>query len=143
MPKDSSISLNPAVARRRTIQWLLVPIVVITLALGWKYPVLGFVVPVVMLMGIVGGLFNIELSQNNTRLCQEDAPAVDNTYCDDGIYDMAHLAKSRRLAALGLYFLDDVRYHYLDRHYSRNNDSSENVVCVLPDGNTTECARRS
>ena len=55
MPKDSSISLNPAVARRRTIQWLLVPIVVITLALGWKYPVLGFVVPVVMLMGIVCG----------------------------------------------------------------------------------------
>jgi hypothetical protein len=50
MSKYGSISFNPAVARRRTIQWSLVPVVVVTLALGWKYPALGFSVPVVMLM---------------------------------------------------------------------------------------------
>jgi polyferredoxin len=52
------MSLNPVVARRRAIQWFLVPVVVITLALGWKYPLVGYSVPVVMLMGFVGGLFN-------------------------------------------------------------------------------------
>lgn len=52
------MSLNPIVARRRAIQWFLVPVVVITLALGWKYPVLGYSVPIVMLMGFVGSLFN-------------------------------------------------------------------------------------
>ena len=58
MSKGGSIQLNPAVARRRAIQWFLVPVVVVTIALGWKYPVLGFSVPVVMLTGFVGGLFN-------------------------------------------------------------------------------------
>jgi ferredoxin-type protein NapH len=58
MSKGGAIQLNPAVARRRAIQWFLVPVVVVTLALGWKYPVIGFVVPAVMLMGFVGGLFN-------------------------------------------------------------------------------------
>jgi len=42
--------------RRRIIQWLLWPVVVIVVALGWKYPLLGFSVPVVMLMGIAGGI---------------------------------------------------------------------------------------
>jgi ferredoxin-type protein NapH len=57
MSKGGYMSLNPAVARRRAIQWSLVPVVVVTPALGWKYPVLGFTVPAVMLMGFVGGLF--------------------------------------------------------------------------------------
>ncbi len=46
------------VARRRLTQWLLAPVVVLTIALGWRYPVLGFTVPIVMLLGIIGGLFS-------------------------------------------------------------------------------------
>lgn len=46
------------VKRRRRLQWTLVPIVILTIALGWKYPVIGYAVPVVMLMGIIGSLFN-------------------------------------------------------------------------------------
>ncbi len=40
------------------MQWILLWIVVITIALGWKYPLLGFSVPVVMLAGLVGSLYN-------------------------------------------------------------------------------------
>ena len=58
MPKGVFMSLSPSVARRRTIQWFLVPVVVVVLAIGWKYPVLGFTVPAVMLMGFFGALFN-------------------------------------------------------------------------------------
>ncbi len=43
---------------RRIIQWSLLWIVIITIALGWKYPVLGFSVPLVMLAGFIGSLFN-------------------------------------------------------------------------------------
>jgi ferredoxin-type protein NapH len=49
---------SAASIRRARIQWALAPIVIITIALGWKYPILGFSVPIVMLMGITGGLFN-------------------------------------------------------------------------------------
>lgn len=51
------MKLSPQVIRRRKIQWFLVPIVIITIALGWKYPFLGFAVPVVMLTGMIGGLW--------------------------------------------------------------------------------------
>ena len=44
------------VKRRRVVQWCLMPIVLITIGLGWKYPLLGFSVPVVMLAGLVGSL---------------------------------------------------------------------------------------
>lgn len=44
-----------AVTTRRTVQWLLAPVVVVTIALGWKYPILGFTVPVAMATGMVGG----------------------------------------------------------------------------------------
>jgi hypothetical protein len=37
-------------------QWLLAPIVVVTIAFGWRYPWLGFTVPASMFLGIVGGL---------------------------------------------------------------------------------------
>ncbi|MCP4377670.1 MAG: 4Fe-4S dicluster domain-containing protein [bacterium] len=40
---------------RRIVQWCLLPIVLVTIALGWRYPLLGFSVPVVMLMGMIGG----------------------------------------------------------------------------------------
>ncbi|OGT06988.1 MAG: hypothetical protein A2103_01485 [Gammaproteobacteria bacterium GWF2_41_13] len=45
------------VNRRRVIQWLLVPIALIILGLAWKFPLLGFLVPLVMLLGIVGSFF--------------------------------------------------------------------------------------
>jgi len=43
-------------ARRRTVQLALWPVVVIVIAFGWHYPLLGFSVPVVMLMGAAGGV---------------------------------------------------------------------------------------
>jgi polyferredoxin len=43
---------------RRKIQWLLAPLVIITISLGWKYPIVGYTVPVVMLMGMIGSFFN-------------------------------------------------------------------------------------
>jgi ferredoxin-type protein NapH len=52
------MAASAAVIRRRRIQWALAPIVIITIGLGWKYPVLGFSVPIVMLMGTAGGLLN-------------------------------------------------------------------------------------
>jgi len=42
--------------RRRVFQWCLVLVAVVTVGLGWKYPLLGFVVPAVMLAGFVGGM---------------------------------------------------------------------------------------
>lgn len=43
--------------RRRLIQWMLAPIIIIIMVLGWKYTFLGFAVPVLMLMGLIGGFF--------------------------------------------------------------------------------------
>jgi len=42
--------------RRQKTQWFLAPLVIITLALGWKYPLIGLIVPTVMVIGIVGGI---------------------------------------------------------------------------------------
>lgn len=42
--------------RRALIQLSLWPVVVIVIALGWRYPLLGFSVPAVMLMGMIGGV---------------------------------------------------------------------------------------
>lgn len=38
-----------------TYRWLLAGVMLTVLALGWKYPLLGFVVPLAMLAGMVGG----------------------------------------------------------------------------------------
>jgi len=43
--------------KRERLQWILLSVVVVTIALGWKYPWLGFSVPVVMFSGIIGGFF--------------------------------------------------------------------------------------
>jgi len=57
MKKAASIDKNSKnVRRRRLIQWLLAPIVIVVISLGWKYPVLGFSVPVVMGLGMAFGL---------------------------------------------------------------------------------------
>lgn len=44
--------------RRRIIQWVILSPVIITVGLGWKYPLLGFSVPAVMLAGMIGGIKN-------------------------------------------------------------------------------------
>ncbi len=44
------------IRRRHIIQWCLLPIVLITIAFGWKFPLLGFSVPIVMIMGMIGGI---------------------------------------------------------------------------------------
>ena len=49
--------LSAEVVRRRQVQWLLLPIVIVTIALGWKYPFLGYSVPIVMLTGMTMGAF--------------------------------------------------------------------------------------
>jgi hypothetical protein len=43
--------------RRRLVQWALAPIVIVVTAWGWKYPYLGYTVPVVMILGMIGGVF--------------------------------------------------------------------------------------
>lgn len=44
--------------RRHLFQWLILPVVPLTIGLGWKYPLAGFAVPVTMLAGIIGGFLN-------------------------------------------------------------------------------------
>jgi ferredoxin-type protein NapH len=43
--------------RRRIRQWILLWIMVVTISLGWKYPLLGFSAPVVMLTGLAVSIF--------------------------------------------------------------------------------------
>lgn len=54
--KAISNGTRSGVDQRRSLQMMLAPLVVITLILGWKYVWLGFIVPVVMIIGIIGGL---------------------------------------------------------------------------------------
>lgn len=54
---ETAATYPPQVAWRRTVQWIVAPIVVLTVALGWKYPLLGFTVPVAMATGMAGGFF--------------------------------------------------------------------------------------
>jgi len=56
--ESASQQAKARIRRRRTIQWGLVSVILTTLALGWRFPWLGFSVPIVMLVGIVGSLFN-------------------------------------------------------------------------------------
>lgn len=44
--------------RRILIQWILAPLALVIITLGWKYPLLGFLVPIVMMIGIIGAFFN-------------------------------------------------------------------------------------
>ncbi len=43
---------------RILLQWVLAPITILVIALGWKYPLLGFAVPLVILTGIIGAFIN-------------------------------------------------------------------------------------
>jgi len=49
--------LWPATKLQSAYKWLLAIVVVVVLALGWRFPALGFVVPVAMATGIGGGFF--------------------------------------------------------------------------------------
>lgn len=49
-------SLPSAASSRRLRQWLLSSVLIVTVSLGWKYPWLGFSVPLAMIAGITGGL---------------------------------------------------------------------------------------
>lgn len=59
MKKETKNKIRAEKARdvrnRKITQWLLAPIVIIVIGLGWRYPILGFTVPAVMLTGMVGG----------------------------------------------------------------------------------------
>lgn len=39
------------------VRWFLAPLVITTIALGWWFPYIGFLVPVAMLSGMIGGVF--------------------------------------------------------------------------------------
>ena len=45
-------------SKRSAIQWFLLPVIFSVIGLGWRYTWLGFVVPLVMLSGIVGAFSN-------------------------------------------------------------------------------------
>ena len=48
---------SAGIIRRARTQWILAWIVILTIGLGWKFPLIGLTVPVVMLTGIIGGFF--------------------------------------------------------------------------------------
>lgn len=52
------MTVSKLTQKRRKIQWILLWLVIITISLGWKYPILGFLVPIVMITGFVGSFFN-------------------------------------------------------------------------------------
>jgi len=59
MPADQGKQqLRDKLQRRKVVQWTLLWIVLVTISLGWWFPWLGFSVPIVMLVGIIGSLFN-------------------------------------------------------------------------------------
>lgn len=51
-----SLFSNTALPTPALHRWLLASVMLTVLALGWKYPLLGFVVPVAMLAGMLGGV---------------------------------------------------------------------------------------
>ena len=51
--KRTLVALPPLTDPKR---WLLASIMLITILFGWRYPLLGFIVPVAMLLGIAGGV---------------------------------------------------------------------------------------
>lgn len=44
--------------QRGYLQWSMVAVMAITIIFGWRYPYLGFTVPIVMCMGMIGGFFS-------------------------------------------------------------------------------------
>jgi len=52
-----AISQRQRSIARLGVKWLLALIMLAVVLLGWRYPMLGFVVPAAMLTGVVGGFF--------------------------------------------------------------------------------------
>ena len=57
MNTQTTSTLSISLARRPDYKWALGLVMVIVLVLGWRFPVLGFFVPVALTAGIVGGFF--------------------------------------------------------------------------------------
>lgn len=53
----TSLPFSPALPTRAAYRWLLASVMIIVIAFGWKYPLLGFAVPAAMFMGIATGFF--------------------------------------------------------------------------------------
>jgi polyferredoxin len=51
-----SVTSNTELVSRKNYHWALGALMIVTLSLGWKYPVLGYVVPITMVAGIVVGV---------------------------------------------------------------------------------------
>ncbi len=49
--------LSKDIRKRRVVQWTILPVVIVVIGLGWRWTWLGFAVPIVMAMGMVGGVF--------------------------------------------------------------------------------------
>jgi len=52
-----TIAIPFAVPSQPLYRWLLAIFMLTVIAVGWKYPLLGFAVPIAMLTGMAGGLF--------------------------------------------------------------------------------------
>jgi polyferredoxin len=57
MSGNAKTTVSASQRRRVKRQWVLALLAVVVLGLGWRWPVLGFVVPVAMLTGMIGGFF--------------------------------------------------------------------------------------
>lgn len=51
----TATTCDPSIDRDSNYKWLLGLIMVTVIALGWRFPLLGFIVPVAMTAGIIGG----------------------------------------------------------------------------------------
>ena len=50
-----ALAPNNDLISRKGYHWALGTLMIVSLSLGWKYPVLGYVVPITMIAGIIGG----------------------------------------------------------------------------------------
>lgn len=59
MIKSVALSIRTAADRvAAPYRWLLATVMIVVVAIGWKYPLLGFAVPVAMVAGIAGSFVN-------------------------------------------------------------------------------------
>jgi len=122
------------IRRRHMIQWLLIPVVIITIGLGWKFPILGFSVPIVMLAGFILG------SMRGRYLCGNFCPR-------GGFFDRVITPISRRGKIPGFFRWKPMRWvifmglmGFMVLRVSRNPADIQHwgrvfwVMCVLTTG---------
>lgn len=61
----TTVGTNSLAPVSGVLRWILATVMLATIALGWKWPVLGFVVPITMTVGIVGAFFRGRYSCGN------------------------------------------------------------------------------